>query len=69
MLVRITFFWNVTPCSLIAGYRRFRGACSLYLQVDVAGFSGTSVPIDEASLLDAVTSVKCIVCQSNYQSV
>jgi hypothetical protein len=28
-------FWVVTPCSIVVGYRRFGGPCSLQVQVEV----------------------------------
>jgi hypothetical protein len=30
--MKVTVFWDVTPCSLVEVYRRFRGACCLHHQ-------------------------------------
>jgi hypothetical protein len=32
VLMKILVFWNMTPCSLVLKYRRFRGACRLHLR-------------------------------------
>jgi hypothetical protein len=34
VLVKITVFWDVAPCSLVEVYRRFRGTCCLHHQGD-----------------------------------
>jgi hypothetical protein len=47
----MTVFWDVTPCSLVQVYRRFRGICCLHhqgvlliaLMMEAAGTSETSV--------------------------
>jgi hypothetical protein len=31
-IFKTSIFWVVTPCSLLAGYQRFGGACCLHLQ-------------------------------------
>jgi len=33
--IQIEFFWAVTPCSVAAGYRRFRSTCCLHVRVEV----------------------------------
>jgi len=31
VLLRVTFFWEMTPCGLLRRRQRFREACCLYL--------------------------------------
>jgi hypothetical protein len=40
--MKITAFWDVTPCSLVGVYRRFRGANFLHHQGDVTEAVRTS---------------------------
>jgi hypothetical protein len=30
VMFQVEVFWFVTPCSVVVGYRRFRGPCYLY---------------------------------------
>jgi hypothetical protein len=43
--MKISVFWAVAPCCLVAVYRRFRGTCCLLiaLMIEVASTSETSV--------------------------
>jgi len=34
-MFQVEFFCFVTPCSIVIGYRRFRGQCCLHLQDEV----------------------------------
>jgi len=29
--IQVEVFWVVTPCSVVVGYRRFRGPCCVHL--------------------------------------
>jgi hypothetical protein len=42
--MKITVFWDVTPCNLVEVYRCFRGACCLIaLMMEAVSTSETSV--------------------------
>lgn len=41
--VRIFVFYDVTPCSLVGAYRRYKGSYSCTLIMEAAGFPHTSV--------------------------
>jgi len=35
VMFQVKVFWDVTPCSVLVGYQRFRGPCCLHLQGEV----------------------------------
>jgi hypothetical protein len=47
VIIKVTVFWTVTPCSLVDMYGCFRGTCCLHLQGrgDTSGSSEVLVPM------------------------